>query len=245
MTDIKYIDAIMHGHFLYWDTLGNLRGIENHKEDGLRWLSGDVYWNYFTDTSDADIIIQRMKNKEIPNNLMLFANSPEDAASEPFTATGLFKENTSHYMAHNLMDTSIPKPDKRLNIFHVREISQLKMAGAILNAAFEYDLFTFGHYLELMENNINVFYLAEYNGLPVGAVMAQHGDNFINVSWVGTLPGYRKRGIAGHLIQTAECDGIQCGKTIGVLHSGPESAGAYRRIGYREYCRGIDLHLIE
>jgi GNAT superfamily N-acetyltransferase len=245
MTDIQYIDAIMHGHFLFWDTLGNLHGIENHKEDGLQWLSGNVYYNYFTDTSDADNIIQRMKNKEIPKNLMFFVNNPEDDPSKPFTATGVFTKGTSCNMAHDLMDTPVPKPDKRLDIFRVHEKSELKTVGSILSAVFEYDLFTFDQYVELMENNKNFFYLAEYNSLPIGAVMAQHGDNFINISWVGTLPGYRKRGIAGHLIQFAEREGIQCGKSIGVLHGGSKIAGAYRRIGYKEYCRGIDLHLIE
>ena len=83
------------------------------------------------------------------------------------------------------------------------------------------------------------FYLAEYDGLPVGAVMSQHGDDIVNISWVGTLPGYRKLGIAGYLIQMAERDGLLHGKTIGVLHGYPEAVGAYHRVGYRAYSRGI------
>jgi len=31
MTDQQYINAIHEGHYLYWDMLGKLRGITNHK----------------------------------------------------------------------------------------------------------------------------------------------------------------------------------------------------------------------
>lgn len=113
--------------------------------------------------------------------------------------------------------------------------------GAILNAAFEYNIFPFEKYLEMFENDGQFFYLAEYDGLPVGAVMSQHGDDFVYISWTGTLSGYRKLGIAGHLIQMAERDGLLRGKALGVLHGYPEATGAYRRIGYREYSHGIGI----
>jgi len=73
--------------------------------------------------------------------------------------------------------------------------------------------------------------------------MAQYGDRFVNLSWVGILPGYRKLGMAGYLIQAAECDGLLNGKTIGVLSGFPAAVGAYRRIGYHEYGRVIVLEL--
>jgi len=47
------------------------------------------------------------------------------------------------------------------------------------------------------------------------------------------------------MIQSAERDGARCGKTIGVLHAGNQAAGAYRHIGYKNYCIGIDLHLVK
>ena len=245
MSNKQYTGIIKSGHFLYWNMLGKLRGIENHREKGLRWLTGDVAYNYFVETSDVDDVIQRMKNKEIPSNLVILTDNLEDNPAEIFLATGLFNSGSGTTgMAHELLDITLPKPDKRLNIFRVIEISQLKTAGAILNGVFEYRLFSFEHYLEMMQNEGQFFYLAEYDGLPAGACMSQHGDNFINISWVGTLPGYRKLGIAGYLIQMAEHDGILHGKKTCVLHGRPDAVGAYRRIGYRDYCKGIDLELI-
>ena len=68
MTNKQYVEAITRGYFLYWDMLGKLRGIENRKENCLRWLSGDIDFNYYAETSDTDGIIQRMKNGEIPGS---------------------------------------------------------------------------------------------------------------------------------------------------------------------------------
>jgi GNAT superfamily N-acetyltransferase len=245
MTNKQYADIINRGHLLYWNMLGKLRGIENHHEKGLRWLTGDVTYNYFVETSDTDDVVQRMKKKEIPKNLVFITGSPEENPAQAFLATGLFKSGSGTTgMAHELSDTPLPKPDKRLNLFRVNEIAQLKMAGAILNTVFEYNLFSFEHYCQMMENEGQFFYLAEYDGLPAGACMAQHEDNFINISWAGTLPGYRRLGIAGFLIQMAEHDGILHGKKIGVLHGRPDAVGAYQRIGYKGYCKGIDLEMI-
>jgi len=244
MTDKQYIDCIHRGHFLYWDMLGKLHGNENHKEKGLQWLTGGINYNYFTDSFDIDGIIRRIKNKEIPENLFFHKNISDMDPSEAFIATGFFKVDcTGSGMAHELMDTSLPKLDKRLNLFRVREASQLKSAGVILNSAFSYRLFTFGHFIEMMENSGQFFHLAEYDGLPVGACMSQHGDDFMNISWVGTLPGYRKLGIAGYLIQAAERNGIQHGKSTGVLCAYQDAVGAYKRVGYREYCQFVAIEL--
>ncbi|MDR0442069.1 MAG: GNAT family N-acetyltransferase [Treponema sp.] len=244
MTNKQYAELINRGHFLYWDMLGKLRGIENHHENGLRWLTGDVTYTYSVETSDINHVMQRIKNKEIPDNLLFLTDNLEENPEEVFMATGFFKSGSgSTGMAHELLDTPLPKPDKRLNLFRIKEISQLKMAGAVLNGVFGYRLFSFEHYIEMMENEGQFFYLAEYDGLPAGVCMSQHGDIFINISWVATLPGYRKLGIAGYLIQKAERDGIQCGKKIGVLQGRPDAVNAYRRIGYRDYCKSIDLDM--
>ncbi|MDR2569003.1 MAG: GNAT family N-acetyltransferase [Oscillospiraceae bacterium] len=245
MTDKQYINAIHNGHFLYWDMLGKLKGMNDHKENDLRWLTGEINYNYCCETTDTKTVVERMKNDEIPNNLLFFIEHCKANTIDSFKATNLFKEimNTTG-MAHELMDTALPKPDKRLNLFRVRELTQLKMAGSILNTVFDYRLFSYDHFIEMMENNGQYFYMAEYDGLPVGACMAQHGDSFVNISWVGVLPGYRKLGIAGHLIQMSEQHGLQCGKSIGVLHGFPDAVSAYRRIGYRDYCATVVLELI-
>lgn len=244
MTNKQYTETITCGHFLYWDMLGNLRGLKNNKETNLMWLSGDINYNYFINTSNVNDIILRMKGGEIPKNLIFLTDNFDANPTEPFRATGLFRDGLGTTgMAHQLMDTPLPKSDKRLNLFRVREISQLKAAGAILNSVFNYNLFSFDHFVDMMKTDGLFLYLAEYDGLPVGACMSQHGDDFVNISWVGTLPGYQKLSIAGYLIQEAEREGILHGKTTGVLQARSKAVGVYRRIGYREYCWAIELEM--
>ena len=241
MTKQQYIDLIHKSYFLYWDMLGSLRGIENHNENGLKWLTGDIVWNYSTETSDVEAIVQRMKDGSIPKNLILFPDIQLTDAADPFRTSGLFNEcHWAYGMAHEICDTPMPKPDKRISMFRVREISQLKMVAMIINTALEYNFIDFGHYNDIMEYGNSFIYLAEYDGMPVSACVTQHSDNVVYISWAGTLPGYRNRGIGGHLLQMAERDGYERGKTIGVVHG---VSNAYRRIGYREYYNVIKLEL--
>ena len=132
MTNKQYFDAITHGHFLYWDMLGDLRGIKNHKEDKLRWTTGDIIHTYFTSSVEMDDVINRMKDGEIPKNLFFLFDDSDTDAIAPFLSSGLFRKNSeTSGMAHKLCDVTLPKLDKCINLFRVREISQLKAAGAI------------------------------------------------------------------------------------------------------------------
>ena len=235
----RYIDIINRMNLLYFEMLGNLRGNENHKEDNLHWLTGNITYIYFVGEVETAEIIRHMKAGEIPKTLMFQVG---DAQSELFMETGLFTKETVAVMAHELGDTTLPKPDKGLHVFKVNEISQLKAAGAILNTARDFRLFSFEDYLDMM-NDGQYFYLAEYGGLPVGACMTMDGDDFLAIPFIGTLPGYRKLGIAGHLMQAAEREGINRGKTVGARNAFSIAIGACKRVGYREYGDTITLTL--
>ena len=236
-----YIDMINRMNLAYFEMLGNLRGNENHKEDNLRWLTGNITYIYFVGEVEVNAVIRRMKAGEIPETIMFQVG---DAQSELFMDTGWFTKEIVAVMAHELGDTSLPKLGRKLNIFKVSEISQLKTAGAILNTARNFRLFSFQDYLDMM-NDGQCFYLAEYDGLPVGACMTMDGDDFLAIPFIGTLPGYRRLGIAGHLIQAAEREGINRGKTVGVRNAFPMAIGACKRVGYREYGDTITLTLKE
>jgi len=239
MNHNQYIDIINRMNLRYFEMLGNLRGNENHKEDNLHWLTGNIAYIYFVGKVEVDEIIMRMRTGEIPKTLMFQVG---DAQSELFMATGLFNKEIVAVMAHELGDTSLPKMDNKLNIFKATEISQLKSAGAILNTARDFRLFSFEDYLDMVNGGQHL-YLAEYDGLPVGACMTMDGDDFLAIPFIGTLPGYRKLGIAGHLIQTAEQEGINRGKTVGVRNAFPMAIGACKRVGYREYGDTVTLTL--
>jgi len=243
MENNQYTDTFKRMNFLYFEMLGNLRGNEHHIEDNLRWLSGNINFIYFVGNIDITELVQRMKNGEIPNILNLeFGNERLD----DFMATGLFdKEITAVYMAHELGNTSLPKPEKSLNIYKVSDIKQLKIAGTVLNAARDYSIFNYQDYLDMFNTDGLYFYLAEYEGLPIAACMTKDGDDFLYLTNIGTLSAYRKLGIASQLMYFAECDAVQRGKTIGVRFSYPIAIGACERIGYKVCGETVTLTLKE
>ena len=253
MDDKTCTETIWRGHILYWDMLGNMRGNCNHKED-ICWLSGDIFYSYSMVLTGPDYesqieqIIGRIKNKEIPRNIVVGPNTAPAGVDvmDLFMKTGLFKTGLRTLgMAKELSpETVYPKPEKCLNIYRVNDLLSLKMCGAILNAAFEYDLFSFEHYLDAFNMRDVRFYLAEYAGLPVGGCMSILSDDYVNITWVGTLPGYRKKGIAGHIIQAAERDALEEGKRLAVLTAFEGAVHAYQRIGYVGTCRIDGLQYI-
>lgn len=246
MSDNSYNEMIMRGHFLYWDMLGQLSGIENHQEEKLRWLTGDINYTYFTDTSEINELVARINKGEIPNNLYFFSDDLVTYPATLYLESGLFEKDAETFgMAHELDKTVQLEPNQHLELFQVKDLIQLKMVSSILNTAFEYNLFSFAKYREMFRNEGQYFYLAEYDGVPASAIMVQDGDDFVNISWVGTLAGYRQLGLAGHLIQMAEYDALSRGKTLAVLQGYTGIIGAYRHIGYKEYFRGVGVKLIE
>lgn len=244
MLEKQYIDYIFEGYDLYWDMLSNMRGNINHKSD-ICWLSGDIEFTYSMVLNESDYqkqmnqIVTRIKNKEIPNNLTITPRSAPKGIDllDYLMKTGLFKAGFTHMGMMKKLDQNsfLPVLEKCLNIFRVNDLTQLKICGAILNTSFEYDLFSYEHYFDAF-NMYNVrFYIAEYNGLPVGACMSILGEEFVEIAWVGTLIGYRKKGIAGYLINVAEKDALQQGKSIAVLAASHGAINAYKRIGYNSY----------
>ncbi|MBP7177089.1 MAG: GNAT family N-acetyltransferase [Thermoclostridium sp.] len=245
MDNEKFVNCIIKGHTLYWDLLGNMRGNNNHKSD-ICWLSGDISFTYSIHLNGSayrnqfDRIVHRIENKEVPNNITVCPDSADQGIDliGYINKTGLFRRSfTSLGMAKELnIDTTFPKADKRLNIFRVNNLCELKMCGAILNTVFEYDLFSFEHYLDAFNTQEVTFHIAEYNGLPIGACMSITKDDILEIAWVGTLNGYRKKGIAASLIHAAEKDAVQKGVSVAVLTASEGAINAYKRIGYQGYC---------
>jgi GNAT superfamily N-acetyltransferase len=251
MTDKQYSDAIIRGHFMYWDMLGTLRGIEAHKGN-LCWLSGDIKYNYSVKldgpdySKEAGEIVKQMRDRQIPDNLTITPDTavPDVDALSLFLSDDSFSMETSYCgMAKELhSNTAIKIPPKNINLFRVNEIYQLKISGAILNAAFEYDLFSFEHYLDVFNHPCVNFYLAEYKGIPACACMSIITNDIVTIGWVGRLKGFRKKGIAGYLVSMAERDAADKGKSVSVLSASADAVNAYSRIGYKPYC---EIHVIK
>ncbi|MCL1995927.1 MAG: GNAT family N-acetyltransferase [Defluviitaleaceae bacterium] len=226
-----YINIINRMNLDYFEMLGKLRGNESHEESNLYWLSGNINFIYCIGKVEANEIAKRMTTGDIPDTIMFQAG---DEQPELFMSTGLFTKETLAVMAHELGDTSLPTFGKELKIAKVSDAAELKAAGAILNSTRGHRIFSLQDYIDMKSNDGQYFYIAEYDGLPVGACMTMDGDDFVHLAWISTLPAYRKLGIAGHVIQAAERDGINRGKKVGARNAYPISINACKRVGYRE-----------
>ena len=111
------------------------------------------------------------------------------------------------------------------------------MSGAIFNAAFEYNVFSYEHYLDAYNMSGVNFFIAEFDGLPIGACMTISDNDLMEVAWVAVLTGYRKKGIAGRLVSAAEQYAIKDGKSVSVLSALEGAVNAYKRVGYKAYCK--------
>lgn len=245
MTDERFIGYIERGSDHYFSMLGNIRGSENHSRGNVNWTSGHVECTYSVKLRGPDYIkeieeiIKEVEAGDLPGRLIFMPDSapPGIDICELFLSNGNFTMGTDYGMAKELYPCLLfPMPPYNINLFKVKEVYQLKTAGSILNSAFEYDFFSFEHYLDIFNTSYAYFYIAEYNGIPAGACMALHGEGFMEIAWAGTLNGYRKKGIAGYLLNMAEKDAIKKGIPISVLSAFPGGVNAYSRVGYRKIC---------
>jgi GNAT superfamily N-acetyltransferase len=229
------IHYITKGHYTYWNLIGTLREVEDHRGE-VCYLSGGVSFIYGISSAPGQVsgIIGKIRKKELPGEIALL---PESAhLLEAFLADGGFTAGTDWGMAKELQYQPLPPPPKHTEVIRVTGPDRLPACGAILNAAFSYDIFSLGDYQDLFYTSNVRFYLAAFKGLPVAACMTILGEDHADIAWVGTLPGYRGKGIAGALMLTAEQDALAEGIGIAVLTAFPAGFHAYQRIGYEKCC---------
>ncbi len=230
----KACKAIDRGGEDYWRMLGDMQGNRCRERDGLHWVEGRIGCIFKTDgnAERAEAITRGMANGNLPDRLVL--SSETAMLAKGFRDRAEFSVETDWGMAKELIAANNDtEPPANLRVFPVTKPEQLKAAGSVLNASFGYDLFTFADYAAF--HQVRRFYLAEWDGLAAGAVMARLGD-WLEITWVGTLPGYRKKGIAGALLRLAEREAAAQGIKLSVLTSFPGAVGAYVRAGYQKCC---------
>lgn len=84
-----------------------------------------------------------------------------------------------------------------------------------------------------IENNAFTLYLTRVAGQPASALAAlRTGDN-VGFTNVGTLPGYRRRGLAGRLLMLALCDARRDGARLATLTATSEAYQLYQSLGFR------------
>lgn len=76
-------------------------------------------------------------------------------------------------------------------------------------------------------------YLAYWAGQPVSALTTLRDGNTVGVYHVTTRPGYRRRGLAGHLVALALDEARAAGADLATLTATPEARPLYESLGFR------------
>ena len=248
MANANILNCAIQSYKDYWEFLGTMRGITDITGKICR-LEGDINYTYLVNLdetaleNDLDDIIEKIKSKEIGNEFKIIPELYSPGIVDKIIKARPFRElGCSFGMAKNLACEIYEKQnDKNIDVFRVNDIGQLKFCGAILNACFEYDIFSFSHYLDAFNNHKIRFYFAEYKGIPVSSCMAMYDEEYVEIVWVGTIPRYRKKGIASRLIIQAETDAIERNKKFAVLTALPEAKSTYEKLNYKQYYKSLGL----
>jgi ribosomal protein S18 acetylase RimI-like enzyme len=94
----------------------------------------------------------------------------------------------------------------------------------------------FGDPAGIREPEISAF-VARLDGRPVAAAMTFTARGIARVGWVGTLPGYRRRGLGAAVTRAAVLGGFARGARWSALESSAMGAPVYRALGFREITR--------
>ncbi|HEY7780229.1 MAG TPA: GNAT family N-acetyltransferase [Ktedonobacterales bacterium] len=76
-------------------------------------------------------------------------------------------------------------------------------------------------------------YLARWAGQPVSALAVLRDRTTAGIYHVATRPGYRRRGLAGHLLALALRDARAAGADLATLTATPEARPLYESLGFR------------
>jgi GNAT superfamily N-acetyltransferase len=90
-----------------------------------------------------------------------------------------------------------------------------------------------------IENPLFRIYLTQWAGQPVSALATLRDGATVGIYHVATLPGFRRRGLAGRLLSTALCEAQAEGCTLATLTATPEARPLYASLGFRA-CGAIE-----
>jgi GNAT superfamily N-acetyltransferase len=82
-------------------------------------------------------------------------------------------------------------------------------------------------------NPVFQLYLARLAGQPVSALAVLRDRTIAGIYHVATRPGYRRRGLAGHLLALALRDARAAGANLATLTATPEARPLYESLGFR------------
>jgi ribosomal protein S18 acetylase RimI-like enzyme len=81
------------------------------------------------------------------------------------------------------------------------------------------------------------YWLAQLDGELAGLGLSFIGAGVVGLYTIGTMPNARRRGVGSALTLVPMLEAREAGIRAAILHSSPDGALLYPRLGFKEYCR--------
>jgi ribosomal protein S18 acetylase RimI-like enzyme len=230
--------------------------MELFEDPDMIWTRTDIPFSLFNNVFRArlspngieaaiDTIVARFAERNVP---MLWwigpSPGPENLATH-LEAKGFVHGFEATGMAVDLSALAdAPSAPRQLEIEEVRDVDTLGTWCAVMAPIFEFPGFALEPWLD-MHASLGLgadrpyrHYIARLKGIPVATASLFLGAGVAGISNVATAPEFRGRGVATAVTLAALLEARRMGFRIGVLFASKAAIGLYRRLGFREYCKG-------
>ncbi len=231
-------------------------GMELYEDADMIWTRTDIPFAVFNNVFRArlspngieaaiDTAVARFAERGVP---MLWwigpSPGPENLAAH-LEARGLVHGFEAAGMAVDLscLADGLPAP-RHLEIEEVRDFETLGTWCAVMAPVYEFPGFALEPWLD-MHAAVGLgaekpyrHYIARLKGIPVATASLFFGAGVAGISNVATLPQFRDQGIATAVTLAPLLEAQRLGYRVGVLFASLAAIGLYRRLGFREYCKG-------
>lgn len=246
--------AIEANLFAFFPLFSRWPRAEAHEDPDMIWTLSDVPFPLFNsvcrarlDPARAEAAIDRAVARCAARGVPLLwwtgpATAPPDLGDR-LAARGLYEE----YAAGMALELSRPQRPRRdpgeVTVERVGSRAALERWCELLCAAFEMPDFVgeafMGLTLALGLDDAAPFrhYLARLDGRPAGTCSMFFGAGVAGLYDIGTIPEFRRRGVATTAAGAALDDARALGFRTAILHATADGVGVYRGLGFREYCR--------
>ena len=231
-------------------------GMELYEDADMIWTRTDIPFAVFNNVFRArlspngieaaiDTAVARFAERNVP---MLWwigpSPGPENLATH-LEARGLVHGFEAAGMAVDLsrLADGLPAP-RHLEIEEVRDFETLGTWCAVMAPVYEFPDFALAPWLDmhaavaLGAEKPYRHYIARLKGIPVATASLFFGAGVAGISNVATLPQFRDQGIATAVTLAPLLEAQRLGYRVGVLFASLAAIGLYRRLGFREYCKG-------
>ena len=231
-------------------------GMELYEDADMIWTRTDIPFAVFNNVFRArlspngieaaiETAVARFAERNVPM-LWWIGPSPEpENLANHLEARGFVHGFEAAGMAVDLVRLAdgLSAP-RHLEIEEVRDLKTLGTWCAVMAPVYEFPGFALDPWLDmhaavgLGADRPYRHYIARLEGTPVATASAFFGAGVAGISNVATLPEFRGQGIATAVTLAPLLEARRMGYRVGVLFASMAAIGLYRRLGFREYCKG-------